>query len=72
MRKLNRYKVTIAGLDAKEAELLDTFMAALTGRYYDGDCNYDNLTAKEYNSLKRCLKQFPQADVSEEKSVVTM
>lgn len=71
MRKANRYKIHIEGLDERELQLLDMYVIALSGEHHDGQGNYDNLNTREYNVLKRYLKLLnPKATMNAEKRTV--
>lgn len=71
MRKANRYKIHVEGLDERELQLLDMYLIALSGEHHDGQGNYDNLNTREYNVLKRYLKLLnPKAIMKAEKRTV--
>ena len=71
MRKANRYKVHVEGLDEREMQLLDMYVIALSGEHHDGNGNYDNLNTREFNVVKRYLKLLnPSAKSQYEKRTV--
>ena len=71
MRKANRYKIHVEGLDERELQLLDMYTSALCCEHHEGQGNYDNLNTREYNVLKRYLKLLnPKAAMTAEKRTV--
>ena len=46
MRKANRYKIHVEGLDERELQLLDMYTSALCCEHHEGQGNYDNLNTR--------------------------